>query len=249
MNTEFPYETIDLPSKGIFYPEESPLRNGTIDIAYMTAKHEDILTSTNLIQKGTVLDKLFESLIVTKGVSPRDLLLGDLNAVMIASRILGYGREYPISTPCIFCGTRCNVTVDLSTLEDKTPKRTPDADGLFPLTLPSGKNIRFGLLTRKDELDMAKEIESLRKTSGGIEREWTTRLRHIVREVDGESSSTTIYNFVETMLVRDSKILREAFQEASPDVDFTVPFTCDCTPDTSQEVRLPIGSDFFWPNR
>ena len=46
----FPTEVLSLPSKGLLYPEDSPLRSGTIDVKYMTAKEEDILTSTNLIR-------------------------------------------------------------------------------------------------------------------------------------------------------------------------------------------------------
>ena len=101
----FPTETIDLPSKGVFYPEDSPLRSGQIELRYMTAKHEDILTSQNLIQKGVVLDRLIDALIATKGVKAADLFLGDLNAVMIAARILGYGKDYDVSLECPSCGT------------------------------------------------------------------------------------------------------------------------------------------------
>ena len=58
---DFPTEVLDLPSGGKIYPKESPLSSGQITIKYMTAKEEDILASTNLIRKGIVLDKLFES--------------------------------------------------------------------------------------------------------------------------------------------------------------------------------------------
>ena len=51
----------------------------------MTAKEEDILTSRNLIQKGIVLDKLMESVIIDEKVKLDDLLLGDKNAIMIAT--------------------------------------------------------------------------------------------------------------------------------------------------------------------
>ena len=99
-NVTFPTELIDLPSGGKFYPEGHPLREGKVELKYMTAKEEDILTSTNLIQKGVVLDKLMDSLIVTKGVTHEDFLLGDLNAVMVAARILGYGKDYPVNVTC-----------------------------------------------------------------------------------------------------------------------------------------------------
>ena len=56
-------EVIDLPSKGKVYSENSPLSSGKIEIKYMTAREEDILTSQNLIKKGVVIDKLLDSLI------------------------------------------------------------------------------------------------------------------------------------------------------------------------------------------
>ena len=70
-----PTETIELPSKGILYPSDNPLSKGTIEMRYMTAMHEDILTNQSYIQSGTVLDKLLQSLIVTK-ISYDDLLIG-----------------------------------------------------------------------------------------------------------------------------------------------------------------------------
>ena len=91
---KFPTEVVDLPSVGKLYPKDSPLSDGKIEIKYMTAKEEDILTSQNLIQKRLVIEKLLDSLIITKGIKCDDLVLGDKNAVMVAARILAYGPEY-----------------------------------------------------------------------------------------------------------------------------------------------------------
>ena len=95
-NYDFPTEVITLPSQGKCYPESNPLSKGTIEIKYMTAKEEEILASQNLIRKGVVLDKLFESIIVDKNINIDDILIGDKNAIMLAARILGYGPEYQI---------------------------------------------------------------------------------------------------------------------------------------------------------
>ena len=91
---KFPTEMVDLPSKGYFYFDGHPLSSGKVEVKYMTAKEEDILTSTNLIEQGIVIDKLLESLIVDKNIKVDDLLIGDKNAIMIAARILGYGKDY-----------------------------------------------------------------------------------------------------------------------------------------------------------
>ena len=92
--SKFPSEIIDLPSEGKVYSKNSPLANGKIELKYMTAREEDILTSQNLIKKGVVINKLLDSLILSEGIKADDLILGDKNAVMVAARILAYGPEY-----------------------------------------------------------------------------------------------------------------------------------------------------------
>ena len=88
-----PTEVIELPSKGLLYPKTSPLSSGKVEMKYMTAKEEDILTNQNLIKSGEVIDKLLQSLIVDK-INYNDLFIGDKNAIMIAARILSYGSSY-----------------------------------------------------------------------------------------------------------------------------------------------------------
>lgn len=245
----YPCETIDLPSKGVFYPEESPLRSGQIEIKYMTAKEEDILTSTNLIQKGVVLDKLMDSLIVTKGVKSSDLLIGDLNAVMVAARILGYGKDYTIDVQCPACNREFEQTVDLTNL--KTENEPIDgAKNEFSIVLPVSKAaVVLRLLTRGDELLIDKESKALKKATGDeVENDSTTRLRAMIVSVNGDTTKTGIWSFVENMLVRDARYLREQYRTMIPDVDFKVEIECDCDSTVDKTMRLPIGVNFFWPD-
>jgi len=243
----YPSEVIDLPSKGVFYPEGSPLRSGQIDIKYMTAKEEDILTSTNLIQKGIVLDKLMDSLIVTKGVKSSDLLIGDLNAVMVAARILGYGKEYTVDMACPSCRKSSEQTIDLTQLKTEN-EPTAETPKEFSIVLPVSKaEVTLRLLTRSDELDIDKEIKALKKANADIESDATSRLRAMITAVNGDKSKSTIWSFVENMLVRDARYLREQYRKYVPDVDFSVTIDCDCD-DSVKTVRLPIGANFFWPD-
>jgi hypothetical protein len=243
----YPYETIDLPSKGIFYPENSPLRSGQIDIQLMTAKHEDILTSTNLIQKGIVLDRLMDALILTKGVKSADLLIGDLNAVMVAARILGYGKDYPVSVPCPRCNEKIEEVVDLTTLSmenEPVDNKVPD----FTITLPISKtSVTLKLLTRADELAIEKETRALKKANIDVESDTTSRLRAMIASVDGDTNPTTIWKFVDSLLVRDARYIREQYRTRVPDVDFNITLVCNCTTDPVK-VRLPLGANFFWPD-
>lgn len=241
----FPTEVIDLPSKGVFYPETSPLRSGQLELHYMTAKHEDILTSSNLIQKGLVLDKLIDALIATKGVKTADLLLGDLNAVMIAARILGYGKDYEVSMTCPSCGDTVDQTVNLTELQTIN-----EPDGTVPqfkVVLPiSKREVTLRLLTRGDELRIEKEVKALKKVNSEVDTETTTRLKSIIAAVDGDTSPAAIWTLVDNMLVRDARYLREQYRNLVPDIDFNV--TVDCTCGENQTARLPIGADFFWPD-
>ena len=111
--TKFPTEIIDLPTKGLLYPKDSPVSSGKIEMKYMTAKEEDILTNQNYITRGIVIDKLIQSLIVDKTVNYTELLAGDKNALLIAARILGYGEIYDFN----YQGEK--ISVDLSKLETK----------------------------------------------------------------------------------------------------------------------------------
>ena len=112
---QFPTEMVTLPSKGLLYPEESPLKKGEIEMKYMTAREEDILTNQNLIENGTVIDKLLQSLIITP-INYSDLLIGDKNAVLVAARILGYGKDYEFD----YNGEKIKVDLKESTHKVKT---------------------------------------------------------------------------------------------------------------------------------
>jgi len=237
---KLPTEVIELPSKGLLYPEGSELAKGTIEMKYMTAKEEDILTNQSYIQKGIVLDKLMKSLIVSK-INYDDLLIGDKNAIMVAARILGYGKDYSFSV----LGE--DHTVDLSTLDNKPLDEELFKDGKnnFEFTLPhSGNHVTFKLLTHKDEQDINRELEGLKKINKDNSPELTTRLKHLITSVEGKTEKKDIREFVDNyLLARDSRALREYIKEIQPDVDLTF------FPDGSNDrVNIPIGVSFFWPD-
>jgi len=185
----FPTEVIELPSKGLIYPEGHPLSKGQVEIKYMTAKEEDILASQNLIRKGVVLDKLFESIVVDKDVNIGDIFIGDKNAILLATRILGYGAEYKVEVSDPFSGEPQKVSIDLSKVQTKeVDESLLNRENSYSYTLPSGKNIKFRLLTHKDEQDINAEIQALNRLTKGdsaISQDVTTRLRYMITEIDG----------------------------------------------------------------
>lgn len=240
MSFTLPTEIVDLPSKGLLYPESNPLSSGTIEIKYMTAKEEDILTNQNYISNGTVLDKLLKSLIISE-INYNDLLIGDKNAIMIAARILGYGAEYKFN----YNGKE--EIVNLSEVNNKPLDESFYTKGLneFSYTLPtSGNEIIFKMLTHGDEIKINQELEGLKKINKDNSPELTTRLKYMIQSINGERDKKVIREFVDTaFLARDARAFREHIQKIQPDVDLTF-----FPSGTKRSVSIPIGVSFFWPD-
>lgn len=247
-NYQFPTEVISLPSKGLCYPESSPLSKGEITIKLMTAKEEDILTSTNLIRKGIHLDKLLESVVVESGVNINDLLIGDKNAILVTSRILAFGPEYNITVTDPNEGTPVEVTVDLSKIQIKeVDENSLNRKNEYDFVLPKSKTpIKFKLLTHGDEIAINKDIEASEKTLKQS-NEITTRYRRIIVEVDGNRDFGYISNFVSNrLLAGDSKALRKYISTLTPDLDLKFDYESPFTGET-EALRIPFGVDFFYP--
>ena len=243
---KFPTEVIDLPSGGKVYPKDSPLAEGKLELKYMTTREEDILMSQNLIKQGVVIDKLLDSLIVTKGVNQQDLILGDKNAVLVAARILAYGPEYTVEvTNPNNLEQKIEHTFNLTDCKFKDPSGDVDySDNLFDFETPIGKNkVKFKLLTGKEEALIEKDLEQARKV--GYNSDVSTRLRHTIIEVDGDNKVETISSLSQNMLARDSRALRSYIQEISPDIDMTSEIKIG---GETVSVSIPLTVTFFWPS-
>ncbi len=237
---KLPTEIVELPSQGKLYSEESGLKDGKIEMKYMTAKEEDILTNQSYIEKGTVLDKVLQSLIVSP-IKYDDLLIGDKNALMVAARVLGYGSEYSFSI-----GGEQH-TVDLQTLENKPLHEEMEkaTENEFTFTLPHSQNVvTFKLLTHRDEQAISRELEGLKKISKDNSPELSTRMKYLITSVEGKRDQKDIREFVDKyLLARDSRALRDHVKKIQPDVDLTF-----FPEGESDRVNIPIGISFFWPD-
>ena len=250
--SKFPTEVIDLPSKGLFYPADSELAKGVVEMKYMTAREEDILTSANLIKQGVVLDKLFQSLIVSS-INYNDLLIGDKNAIMMAARVLGYGKDYEVEITDPFSpDDKQKVVIDLTSIQPKEY----DFDSLVPnqnefeVTLPiSKRQLVFRLMTHGLETKIKEEVKAQLKftKASGIDRDLSTRMKCMIVSIDGNSERSYINNFVDNELfAQDSKFLREQIKQKTPDMDMTFVFTSNVTGE-SQVMEVPMDVSFFWP--
>ena len=240
---QFPSEEVTLPSKGLLYPIDSSLSKGKIEMKYMTAREEDILTNQNLIENGTVIDKLLESLIITK-INYNDLLVGDKNAILVAARILGYGKDYS------FNHQGEEKTIDLTDIKDKEMDESLIEGGKneFNFTLPTAKTeVTFKILTHGDEQAIDKELKGLKRLNKNISYDLSTRMKYVITSVGGDYEGKTIRNFVDTqLLARDSRELRNYIKKIQPDINLT--FEHEGKNGDLKTTSIPIGLQFFWPD-
>ena len=241
---KFPTESVELPSQGLVYPSTNPLSSGKVEMKYMTAKEEDILTNQNYIKDGSVLDRLLKALIVSK-VNYDDLIVGDKNAIMVAARILGYGADYT------FKYNDEEITVDLQDLTSTNlneEKLLEKGTNLFEYTLPhSDTSITFKLLCNKDDKQIKAEVKGLKKLDKKANPELSTCLKHIIQSVNGDSEKKSIREFVDKhMLARDSRAFREYIKTFQPDIDMK--FNFESNDGIEEEVNLPMTVSFFWPD-
>ena len=246
----FPTEVLSLPSQGLLYPEDSPLRSGIIDVKYMTAKEEDILTSTNLIEQGVVITKLLESVIADPKVKLDDMLLGDKNALLVGTRILGYGKDYEVMITDPDTNERVEYVVDLTKLKDKKIDTKLYSKGnTFEFELPNSKRVlNFKLLTQKDEKEIdeiLKDYEKVEKLTG-VSYNLTTRLKHQIQSVDGETDQKAIDNFVDNeFLALDTRAFRKYQETITPDIELKFDYTSQTG--NLHKIDIPLGINFFWP--
>jgi hypothetical protein len=245
---KIPTETVTLPSKGLLYPETSPLAKGEIEMKYMTAKEEDILTNSNYIQQGIVIDKLLQALIVTP-IDYNELLIGDKNAVLVAARILGYGKDYDFKY-IDKSGNERQGKVDLASLDDKELDEsliTPHINS-FEFELPKSKNkVTFKLLTHGDEKKIDAEIKGLIKINPQGSYDSTTRLKYMITSINGKTDEGSVREFVDKLLLApDARALREYYTKVQPDIELK--FMPEDESYTGEGMTIPITLNFFWPD-
>ena len=240
---KFPTETNELPSKGLLYPEGHPLSSGKVEMKYMTAKEEDILTNQNYIKQGIVIDKLLQSLLVTK-FNYEDLFLGDKNAILVAARVLGYGKDYS------FTYNNEEITVNLAELPSVELDESLILEkgvNLFKYILPHSQNeITFKLLTGKMEKDIDAEVKGLKRINKNNSAELSTRLKHQISSVNEDEDQKTIREFIDNyLLAKDASAFRVYLKSINPDVKMTFLYEGE---NSEEEVAIPLQVQFFWPD-
>lgn len=243
-----PTEQIDLPSKGLIYPKENLLSSGVVEMKYMTAREEDILTNVNLLRQGLAIEKMLTSLIKSP-IKYEDLTLGDRNGLLIAARILAYGKDYSFKYPNPSTGETELVEVDLQNLKYKELDWSLfNNKNEFEFTLPYSKNtVTFKILTIADDKKIDEEIKGVKKMVGQDPGQLSTRLKHQITSINGDYSQKTVREFIDQgyLLSRDSIELRKYIDKVTPDIDTNISFIFQ--DGTEEKTILPMTADFFFP--
>lgn len=249
-----PTEFVELPSKGMGYSEDHPLSGeDVIEIRFMTAKDEDILTSETLLKKGIALERLLENIIVNKTIDPKTMLIGDRNAVIIAARASGYGNLYQTKTTCPKCGTGAEICFNLSEPKiqelnyEELEFLTKNEAGNFIIILPQTNfSVEVRLLTGEDEQYLTKLAQSKKKNKLG-DSVMTDQYKMMIVSVEGVTDKPTLGKFIEVMPAADSRFLRNAYKKIIPNIRISEDFSCTSC-GHEQELEVSFGADFFWPD-
>ena len=250
-----PTEFVELPSRGKGYPEGHPL-NGeeVIEIRFMTAKDEDILSSQTLLKKGLAIERFMQNIIVNKKIKSHSLMVGDRNAIIIAARKSGYGADYETKVACPSCGETSPVVFDLNNPQIKESELSNEFgisetnQGTFVVTPPlSGFQVELRILTGQEELNLAEKMKN-RKRKKLQEALISDQLKLMIVSVEGSEDRSTVNMYVNNMPTQDSRYLRQAYKAISPDVRVTDDFECNSC-GHEQELEVSFGADFFWPDR
>ena len=244
-----PTEMVDLPSKGLLYPKDSPLSAGQIEIKYMTAREEDILTNANLLRQGLAIEKMLKSIIKTP-INYEDLILGDRNAILIAARILAYGKDYAFNYFNPNTMESEVVNGDLQSVKYKTVDTALfNEKNEFSFELPFTKNtITFKALTVAEDRKIDDEMKGMKKNLGeaapGL---LTTKLKHQITSINGDYSTKTVRDFIDSgaLLSKDSLPLRKYIESIIPDIDTQITFTTKGGEEVTTE--MPMTAEFFFP--
>jgi len=248
-----PTEQVDLPSRGLYYPDGHPFAGrSTVEIRYMTAKEEDILVNRSLLKKGVALNRLVESVLIEPKVSTDDMLIADKNAILIAARITGYGSDYETSVVCQACEAKTDFKFDLE--QQQTVKggdaslATVTENGTWKILLPRSKwNVEVRLLSGRDERSLTDTLAK-RKKNKQPENTVTEQMKLFIVSINDEKNSIKLENAIESMIAVDARHLRKVYAGLAPSIELRQPFKCsDC--DFETEMEVPFNTDFFWSKR
>jgi hypothetical protein len=257
LNYIVPTELVTIPSKGIFYPKGHPVYGKEeIEIRFMKAADENILTSKSLLKQGVAIDRFLQGIIIDPNIKVDDLLIGDKNALVVAARISGYGSDYETKVNCSACGNSFTYVFNLKEASENLNYGkfeelglTVTDDNTFIIELPKTFfKVECKLLTGKDEKSLLFRKKALKKHNIQ-QNNLTDYMKLYIVSINGNTNNNDISQCIENNLPAfDSKFLRSTYKNAVPNIDLKEEVICEVC-ENVQEIDIPFTADFFWPDR
>ena len=239
--TNVPYDVLKLPSGGLLYKNHK----STVDVAYLNATDEDIITNPNLLQSGKFLEILINRKLINTPLRYRDLHVGDRNAIMIWLRATGYGPMYNIKLSDPNDSYKeFEVEVDLSKLPIKPLGVKPDENGLFDYKFSlTGDEVKYRLLSVGDIDDIEEHIESI--GDGFVDRSLFTLKKQIV-SYNGVTEQKQLDELISRIRLGDIRLFRKNIEKIESGMDMNI--TVRTPGGESITTFLPLNLTFFWPD-
>lgn len=230
-----PFDIVELPSQGYFYPKVDGKRVKTAKVYDLTTQDDELFFSENLIENNMLIDTLLEAK-VECDVPLGDMLIGDRVALIVYLRTkMDHIYRFQLKDPQT--GKMFEHEFDLTTLKikDFTPPQDEE-NGLYEFHLPkSNKKVKFTLLTQKlkDEIDL--EVQRTLKNKPRLQKRNLSRTKKILRlvkSVEGIENPFDKEAFLKNMHIMDGRKLHKYIEEVEPNIDLNV------------EIQAPSGSRF-----
>jgi hypothetical protein len=225
--SKLPSIIVNLPSGGAIYPKSHPLSSGKVEMRYMTAYDEDILTNISYVREGVVFDKLLESLVVDD-IDINDIASSDKDALIINARISSYGHEYPVVVTDPKTNKSIETVVDLRRIQPKEFTLIPDENGEFDYRIDDQYTLKF---TYSFNLSDFEKVSDLLST--------------YITQVNNSRNQQDIDDFIRyNFLAGPAKQFRKYIAENTPGLDYSYEFEGE--DGGTFTAGFPVGADLFW---
>jgi hypothetical protein len=239
-NLSLPHDVVILPSQGKFYKTKKK----SVKVGYLTASDENLLASVGKLTGEELVLRLVRSKLYEPDLNPKDMLEGDIEAILLFLRTTSFGPEYNFSLTDPETGQKFERTITLDELSFRNPQVEPDDNGHYTTTLPkSNATVKVKPLSYGEATDLERMAEEY--PSNLVAPKATWRLNKQIVEINGSTDKGEVAKFVEQMPIMDSKYISNFLKINEPRIELNREVTAPSGKKVN--VRVAFGAEFFRP--
>jgi len=243
-------KTIQLPSKGYLYSEDSPLYgtpespNGNVDIRPIKTREEKLIRTIKVKNPFSILEEVSNSCVLTKGIDFDNLLVGDSMYLLLELLYISYRKSYTNTVRCPACSN--TVSFSFNVPEDLYIKGLDDdATDTFEVVLEgTGAKVKLRMKRNTDERAVQKFLTAQGAKGSGGDDYIYSMARQVV-SIDGKDSSwLDSIAFMDDLYSFDLQTVRDVIEEHDCGIKLEKKICCN---GCGQEILVPIkvNSLFF----